>query len=182
MLRIHNSLTGKKEELKPIRPGEIGMYVCGDTVYDFCHIGHARSKVAFDVVRRYLTWSGLRVRFVRNITDIDDKIIKRAAELGEPIETFTARFIAAIASGALDAILSAQRNVSASSSAAASSSSSASAFAALPMLGRILSVSRLPFMPGKRVTSSPTISPTGPAAASTTDWPAAWLCSATGAN
>jgi len=96
MLRIHNSLTGKKEELKPIRPGEIGMYVCGDTVYDFCHIGHARSKVAFDVVRRYLAWSGYRVRFVRNITDIDDKIIRRAAELGEPIETFTARFIQAM--------------------------------------------------------------------------------------
>jgi cysteinyl-tRNA synthetase len=96
MLRIHNSLTGKKEELKPIRPGEVGMYVCGDTVYDFCHIGHARSKVAFDVVRRHLAWSGYRVRFVRNITDIDDKIIKRAAELGEPIETFTARFIQAM--------------------------------------------------------------------------------------
>ncbi len=96
MLRIHNSLTGKKEELKPIRPGEIGMYVCGDTVYDFCHVGHARSKVAFDVVRRYLLWSGFRVRFVRNITDIDDKIIRRAAELGEPIETFTARFIQAM--------------------------------------------------------------------------------------
>jgi len=96
MLRIHNSLTGKKEELKPIRPGEIGMYVCGDTVYDFCHVGHARSKIAFDVVRRYLLWSGYRVRFVRNITDIDDKIIRRAAELGEPIETFTARFIQAM--------------------------------------------------------------------------------------
>jgi cysteinyl-tRNA synthetase len=96
MLRIHNSLTGKKEELKPIRPGEIGMYVCGDTVYDFCHVGHARSKVAFDVVRRHLAWSGYRVRFVRNITDIDDKIIRRAAELGEPIETFTARFIQAM--------------------------------------------------------------------------------------
>ncbi len=96
MLRIHNSLTGKKEEFKPIRAGEIGMYVCGDTVYDFCHVGHARSKVAFDVVRRYLAWSGYRVRFVRNITDIDDKIIRRAAELGEPIETFTARFIQAM--------------------------------------------------------------------------------------
>ncbi len=96
MLRIHNSRSGRKEELRPIRPGEVGMYVCGDTVYDFCHIGHARSKVAFDVVRRYLAWSGYRVRFVRNITDIDDKIIRRAAELGEPIETFTARFIQAM--------------------------------------------------------------------------------------
>ena len=96
MIRIHNSLTGVKEELKPIRPGEIRMYLCGDTVYDFCHIGHARSKVAFDVVRRYLAHRGYKVIFVRNITDIDDKIIKRAAELGEPIETFTERFIAAM--------------------------------------------------------------------------------------
>ena len=96
MIRIHNSLTGVKEDLKPIRQGEIRMYLCGDTVYDFCHIGHARSKVAFDVVRRYLAHRGYKVIFVRNITDIDDKIIKRAAELGEPIETFTDRFIAAM--------------------------------------------------------------------------------------
>jgi len=96
MIKIHNSLTGRKEELVPIRPGEIRMYVCGDTVYDFCHIGHARSKVAFDVVRRYLAHRGFRVLFVRNITDIDDKIIRRAAELGEPIGTFTERFIAAM--------------------------------------------------------------------------------------
>ena len=96
MIRIHNSLTGEREALAPIRAGEIRMYVCGDTVYDFCHIGHARSKIAFDVVRRYLAWRGLRVIFVRNITDIDDKIIKRAAELGEPIETFTERFIKAM--------------------------------------------------------------------------------------
>jgi cysteinyl-tRNA synthetase len=96
MIRIHNSLTGEKEPLQPIRAGEVRMYVCGDTVYDFAHIGHARSKVAFDVVRRYLAWRGLRVLFVRNITDIDDKIIRRAAELGESIDTFTARFIAAM--------------------------------------------------------------------------------------
>ena len=95
MIRIHNSLTGQKETLRPIKPGEIRMYLCGDTVYDFCHIGHARSKVAFDVVRRYLMHRGYRVIFVRNITDIDDKIIRRAAELGEPIDVFTARFIAA---------------------------------------------------------------------------------------
>jgi cysteinyl-tRNA synthetase len=96
MLRIHNSLTGEREALVPIHPGEVRMYVCGDTVYDYCHIGHARSKIAFDVVRRYLAWRGLRVIFVRNITDIDDKIIKRANELGEPIERFTERFIAAM--------------------------------------------------------------------------------------
>jgi cysteinyl-tRNA synthetase len=96
MLRIYNSLTGEREPLVPIHAGEVRMYVCGDTVYDYCHIGHARSKIAFDVVRRYLVWRGLRVIFVRNITDIDDKIIKRANELGEPIERFTERFIAAM--------------------------------------------------------------------------------------
>ena len=95
-IQIHNSLTGHKEPLRPIREGEVRMYLCGDTVYDFCHIGHARSKVAFDVVRRYLAHRGYRVIFVRNITDIDDKIIRRAAELGEPIDTFTARYIAAM--------------------------------------------------------------------------------------
>ena len=95
-IRIHNSLTGRKQELKPLRAGEVRMYLCGDTVYDFCHIGHARSKVAFDIVRRYLMHRGLAVTFVRNITDIDDKIIRRAAELGEPINIFTARFIAAM--------------------------------------------------------------------------------------
>ena len=83
MIRIHNSLTGEKEELVPFEPGRVGMYVCGDTVYDLCHMGHARSKIAFDMVRRYLAWRGLEVNFVRNITDIDDKIIKRAAEQGE---------------------------------------------------------------------------------------------------
>ncbi|MFZ9653552.1 MAG: cysteine--tRNA ligase [Steroidobacteraceae bacterium] len=96
MIQIHNSLTGRKEALVPIVPGEVRMYLCGDTVYDYCHIGHARSKVAFDVVRRYLMHRGLRVVFVRNITDIDDKIIRRAAELREPIDAFTARFIAAM--------------------------------------------------------------------------------------
>ena len=96
MIRIHNSLTGRKQELTPIRPREIRMYVCGDTVYDYCHIGHARSKVAFDVVRRWLVHRGLQVSFVRNITDIDDKIIRRAAELGESIGTFTERFIVAM--------------------------------------------------------------------------------------
>ncbi|MBV6422237.1 MAG: Cysteine--tRNA ligase [Steroidobacteraceae bacterium] len=96
MLRIHNSLTGRKEELQPIVPGRIGMYVCGITVYDYCHVGHARSQVAFDIVRRWLRESGLAVTYVRNITDIDDKIIRRAAENGEPVESLTARYIAAM--------------------------------------------------------------------------------------
>jgi cysteinyl-tRNA synthetase len=92
-MQIFNSLTGRKEELRTHEPGVVRMYVCGDTVYDFCHIGHARSKVAFDVVRRYLEYRGYRVIFVRNITDIDDKIIKRAAENGESIQSLTERFI-----------------------------------------------------------------------------------------
>lgn len=93
MIRIFNSMTGQKQELQPLQPGRISMYVCGDTVYDLCHMGHARSKIAFDVVRRYLAFTGLAVTFVRNITDIDDKIIRRAAERGEPIDAFTARYI-----------------------------------------------------------------------------------------
>jgi cysteinyl-tRNA synthetase len=94
MIRIFNSMTRQKEDLKPLHPGQVSMYVCGDTVYDLCHMGHARSKIAFDVVRRYLMFSGLQVTFVRNITDIDDKIIQRAAERNEPIDTFTERYIA----------------------------------------------------------------------------------------
>jgi cysteinyl-tRNA synthetase len=95
-MQIFNSLTGQKEELRTHEPGVVRMYVCGDTVYDFCHIGHARSKVAFDIVRRYLEYRGYRVNFVRNITDIDDKIIKRAAENGESIQSLTDRFTAAM--------------------------------------------------------------------------------------
>jgi cysteinyl-tRNA synthetase len=93
MIRIHNSLTGEKQPLQPIKPGHIGMYVCGMTVYDFLHIGHARMTVAFDVVNRYLRHRGYQVTYVRNITDIDDKIIKRAAENGEPIGALTERII-----------------------------------------------------------------------------------------
>jgi cysteinyl-tRNA synthetase len=89
---IFNSLTGRKDEFQPHQPNLVRMYVCGDTVYDFCHIGHARSKVAFDIVRRYLEYRGYQVVFVRNITDIDDKIIKRAAENGETIQSLTDRF------------------------------------------------------------------------------------------
>src|SRR5215510_6874609 len=95
MLQIFNSLTGRKEPFEPIRPGEVGMYVCGVTVYDYCHLGHARMLIAFDVVRRHLKASGYRVTFVRNITDIDDKIIRRAQENGEPISALTERFIRA---------------------------------------------------------------------------------------
>jgi cysteinyl-tRNA synthetase len=95
-MQIFNSLGGRKEELRTHEPGVVRMYVCGDTVYDFCHIGHARSKVAFDIVRRYLEYRGYRVVFVRNITDIDDKIIKRAAENGETIQALTRRFIGAM--------------------------------------------------------------------------------------
>ncbi len=95
MLQIHNSLTGRKETFRPIVPGEVRMYVCGMTVYDYCHLGHARMLIAFDVARRHLAASGYRVTFVRNITDIDDKIIQRAAQNGEPMEALTERFIAA---------------------------------------------------------------------------------------
>ncbi|MBA2815288.1 cysteine--tRNA ligase [Candidatus Pantoea persica] len=93
MLKIYNTLSRQKEEFKPIHAGEIGMYVCGITVYDLCHIGHGRTFVAFDVVSRYLRYSGYRLNYVRNITDIDDKIIKRANENGESIETLTNRMI-----------------------------------------------------------------------------------------
>ena len=86
MLQIHNSLTGKKEVFQPIHPGKVGMYVCGITVYDYCHLGHARMLVAFDMVRRYLISLGYGVTYVRNITDIDDKIIRRAIENGETIK------------------------------------------------------------------------------------------------
>src|SRR5580700_8095572 len=94
MIRIHNSMSGAKEELRPLVAARIGMYVCGDTVYDLAHMGHARSKIVFDVVRRYLMYSGYEVNFVRNITDIDDKIIRRAAELNQPVKDFTEHFIA----------------------------------------------------------------------------------------
>jgi len=95
MLHIHNSMTGRKEPFKPIRPGEVRMYVCGMTVYDYSHIGHGRMMIVFDLLRRHLVASGYRVTFVRNITDIDDKIIKRAAENGEPMAALTERFIRA---------------------------------------------------------------------------------------
>ena len=96
MLKIYNTLTKAKETFVPRRAGKIGMYVCGMTVYDYCHVGHARVMVVFDVVVRYLRASGYDVNYVRNITDIDDKIIKRAQENAEPMEALTSRFIAAM--------------------------------------------------------------------------------------
>lgn len=96
MLQIHNSFTKKKETFKPIEPGKVRLYVCGMTVYDFCHLGHARVLVVFDIVVRYLRASGLEVTYIRNITDIDDKIIKRASENREDIDALTGRFIAAM--------------------------------------------------------------------------------------
>jgi cysteinyl-tRNA synthetase len=96
MLKIHNSLTREKEIFVPISPGKVGMYVCGMTVYDYCHLGHARVLVVFDVVKRWLSASGYDVTYVRNITDIDDKIIRRAAENNEPIDALTGRFILAM--------------------------------------------------------------------------------------
>ncbi len=96
MLRIYNSLAREKQPLVPIRPGEVRMYVCGMTVYDYCHLGHARMLVVFDMVQRWLRASGLRVTYVRNITDIEDKIIRRAAENGESPEALSERFIRAM--------------------------------------------------------------------------------------
>lgn len=96
MLHLYNSLTRTKEPFVSINPGKIGMYVCGITVYDHCHLGHARSMVCFDVAIRYLRSQGYAVTFVRNITDIDDKIIARANERGIPIDELTAHYIAAM--------------------------------------------------------------------------------------
>ena len=95
-LRIHNTLTRAMETFSPITPGVVRMYVCGMTVYDLCHLGHARSMVAFDVVQRWLKASGYQVEYVRNITDIDDKIIQRAVDNGETLRALTQRMIDAL--------------------------------------------------------------------------------------
>ncbi|MCS6764361.1 MAG: cysteine--tRNA ligase [Candidatus Protistobacter heckmanni] len=95
-LRIYNTLTRDKQDFVPIEPGKVRMYVCGMTVYDYCHIGHARVMVVFDMVQRWLRQSGYQVTYVRNITDIDDKIIARAGENGEPLAALTGRFIQAM--------------------------------------------------------------------------------------
>ena len=96
MLHIYNTLSRRKEPFRPLVPGRAGMYVCGMTVYDYCHLGHARMLLVFDVVARYLRYLGFDLTYVRNITDIDDKIIARARENGEPFEAVTERFIAAM--------------------------------------------------------------------------------------
>lgn len=93
MLKIYNSITRQKQEFKPINPGKIGMYVCGVTIYDLCHIGHGRTFVSFDMIVRYLRYVGYEVNFQRNITDVDDKIIKRANENNESCEALTERLI-----------------------------------------------------------------------------------------
>ena len=95
-LRIYNTLSRALDPLLPLEPGHVRMYVCGMTVYDLCHLGHARSMVAFDVVQRWLNASGLRVTYVRNVTDIDDKIIKRALENKETIRALTDRMVDAL--------------------------------------------------------------------------------------
>ncbi|BBN59411.1 cysteine--tRNA ligase [Hydrogenovibrio marinus] len=95
-LQIYNTETRQKETFKPIHDNEVGIYVCGVTVYDYCHIGHARVMVVFDTVVRHLRALGYNVTYVRNITDIDDKIIKRALENGESIQSLTGRFIDAM--------------------------------------------------------------------------------------
>ncbi len=96
MLKIYNTLLRKKQEFKSLVAGRVGMYVCGMTVYDYCHIGHARVMVVFDVVARYFRHVGYQLTYVRNVTDIDDKIIARAAQTGEPIGDLTARYIDAM--------------------------------------------------------------------------------------
>jgi cysteinyl-tRNA synthetase len=94
-LRIYNTLTRKKEEFVPLVPGQVGIYVCGVTVYDLSHVGHARSALAFDMIRRYLTFRGYRVKFVRNFTDVDDKIIQRAQREGVTAQEVSERYVAA---------------------------------------------------------------------------------------
>jgi cysteinyl-tRNA synthetase len=96
MLQIYNTLNRSKQVFTPLVSGQVKMYVCGMTVYDFCHIGHARVMIVFDMVARWLRASGYEVIYVRNITDIDDKIIQRAIENGEPIAALTQRFIDAM--------------------------------------------------------------------------------------
>ena len=95
-LRIHNTLTRRQEVFTPMVPGQVRMYVCGMTIYDLCHMGHARMMMAFDVVYRWLKSSGYAVTYVRNITDIEDKIIKRAVERGISIRALTDEMIAAM--------------------------------------------------------------------------------------
>ncbi len=94
-LRVYNTLSGKKEVFQPLVPGKVGMYVCGVTVYDYCHIGHARANIVFDIIYRYLQFAGYEVNYVRNYTDVDDKIINRANERGIDSRTLAEEFIRA---------------------------------------------------------------------------------------
>ncbi|MBI4240510.1 MAG: cysteine--tRNA ligase, partial [Candidatus Rokubacteria bacterium] len=94
-LRIYNTLARKKEEFVPLYPGEVRIYSCGVTVYDLCHVGHARSAMVFDVICRYLAFRGYRVTFVRNFTDVDDRIIRRAQQEGVPAAEISERYIGA---------------------------------------------------------------------------------------
>src|SRR3954469_8022829 len=96
MLQIYNSFTQQKEVFQPIEANKVKIYVCGPTVYDFCHIGNARTYAGFDVIIRYLRWRGFDVTYVRNITDIDDKIIKRANENKESFQAVVDRFTQAM--------------------------------------------------------------------------------------
>ena len=96
MLQIYNTLSKTKEVFTPLVGNQVRMYVCGMTVYDYCHLGHGRSMVAFDVITRWLRHRGYDLTYVRNITDIDDKIINRANENGEPFDVLTERMIAAM--------------------------------------------------------------------------------------
>ena len=94
-LRVYNTMSGKKEEFQPLVPGKVGMYVCGVTVYDYCHIGHARANIVFDIIYRYLQFSGFETTYVRNYTDVDDKIINRSNERGIPSQELAEEFIRA---------------------------------------------------------------------------------------
>jgi cysteinyl-tRNA synthetase len=94
-VKIFNTMSRRKEEFAPLSPGEVRMYVCGVTVYDLSHIGHARSAMVFDVVRRYLIYKGFRVTFVKNYTDVDDRIIRRANEMAVDARVVSERYIAA---------------------------------------------------------------------------------------
>ena len=96
MLQIYNNLTRQKEDFKPLQQGKVSMYVCGVTVYDYCHIGHGRTFIGFDMITRYLRYRGYDLNYIRNITDIDDKIIRRANELSQPFEQLTEKFIKAM--------------------------------------------------------------------------------------
>ena len=95
-LQIYNTLSRERQPLTPIDPGHVRLYVCGMTVYDYCHLGHARVMAVFDLVQRWLKARGLRVTYVRNITDVDDKIIRRAVDSGVSVRELTDRFIAAM--------------------------------------------------------------------------------------